>query len=687
MVYSKKHIKRMKHIITFCFVILLASCGVAQYGYSTKSKKAIKLFEMARRVPGQELDEYGRPNYLGAMEILDQAIKKDEDFWEAYIMKSEFAELLGQPELALQGYEKAIEIDPMHAPAGSTYYYACDNALKIGDYEKCKKYGEVYLKNRANNPAMAKKAREFVKNADFALNSIKNKKNLNPINLGPGVNTQYPEYFPTITVDQKTLLFTRRIPDQRVQVGEQEDFYESKLSPESNIWMTATAMPPNINTEVNEGAPTFAPDGRTIIFVGCPQMDGKTYGANRFGYGSCDLFVTKKTGDKWSTPVNLPGKANTNHWETQPSLSADGKTLYFIRGIIQYNRMGGAKKTGDIYVSYQNDKGEWSVAEKLPNNINTPENESSCLIHPDGKTLYFASDGHIGMGGFDIYMTQKQDNGTWSNPINVGYPINTFHNENSLLVSADGEIAFFGSDRPGGFGKSDLYYFDMPEHIRPVKTIYMDGVVFDDLTKNKLEANFKLIDLATGREMVKSSSDPVNGSFVVTLPINKDYALYAEKDGYNMYSKSFKLTIPENSDQAYHIKVPMTPIKKIGGYFVLENIFFDLSKATLRPESFIELNKLKDFLVKNATTKVEIGGHTDTRGDDGMNKTLSNDRAKSVYEFLIKEGISKDRLTYKGYGETKTRISDEEIVKLATEKEKEAAHQKNRRTEITILSF
>jgi Tol biopolymer transport system component len=299
-------------------------------------------------------------------------------------------------------------------------------------------------------------------------------------------------------------------------------------------------MPKNINTAYNEGAPTFAPDGRTLIFVGCISERG-TYGDGRRGYGSCDLFITQKAGNTWYDPINLPGGVNTQNWETQPSLSADGKTLYFVRGPI---RGTGAMniRNGDIYVSKMNDDGSWSEAKKLPDNINTPQSEQSCFIHPDGKTLYFSSNGHIGMGGYDLYMTTLQPDGSWSDPVNLGYPINTHNNENSLVVYADGSLAVFASDREGGLGELDLYEFEMPVSIRPTKTIYMTGTVFDSKTNVKLGAQFRLVDLETGKEVVYSYSDSKTGGFLVTLPINKEYGLFVEKEGYLPYSVNFNLT-------------------------------------------------------------------------------------------------------------------------------------------------
>ena len=526
---------------------------------------------------------------------------------------------------------------------------------------------------------MVKKAYEIQGNCEFALDALKHPKNFNPINIGPGINTADPEYFPTITVDGKTILFTRRIDDSRTPAKEQEDFYVSELNAQ-NIWGTSTPMPSNVNTVLNEGAPTISADGRSLIFVACSDQSGdNNYGENRTGKGSCDLFYTKKLGSRWADPINLPGNVNTFSWESQPSLSADGKTLYFIRRVSKR----GEPNDSDIFVSRLLENGQWSTAERLPGNINTPYQEESVLIHPDGKTLYFATRGHRGMGGSDLFVSRMDATGNWSNPENLGYPINTKYDENSLMVSPDGEIAYFASDRKGGFGDLDIYYFTMPEELRPTKTLYFEGIVFDITDRKPVPGKFQLVDLKTGKEVMVSEADKTTGEFMVSLPVNHEYALNVSYPGYTFFSRNFNMLDP-NGQKAIHMDVPMVPITNEQPT-LLANVFFDFGKATLRSESFIELNKLYDFLKNNPTLKIEIGGHTDTRGDDKDNLKLSNDRAKAVYDYIVAKGIDAKRMSFKGYGETKPVLSDSEIAKLATEQEREMAHQSNRRTEYKIL--
>jgi outer membrane protein OmpA-like peptidoglycan-associated protein len=378
-------------------------------------------------------------------------------------------------------------------------------------------------------------------------------------------------------------------------------------------------------------------------------------------------------GQNWKKPVNLGGPVNSGHWESQPSFSADGSTLYFVRGVKDGdNRVN----TGDIYVSHLTEGGYWDTPKKLGPNINTPGDEASVQIHPDGKTLYFSSDGHVGMGGLDIYMSKMNDSGDWGKAMNLGYPINTWGEENSLLVSADGQIAYFASDREGGFGELDLYSFDMPESLQPEPVTYMKGTVYDIDTKKKLEAVFELIDLETNKVAVKSYSNPLSGEFLVSLPVNREYALNVSREGYNFFSENFELKAGSISEP-FLKDVPLVPLKVVGpedGGIVLKNVFFDTDKFDLKPKSKVELNKLADFLKANPELVIELGGHTDNKGSKTHNKTLSQDRAKAVLDFLVTAGVEAKRLSSNGYGDERP-IADNET---------EEGRAMNRRTEYKI---
>jgi outer membrane protein OmpA-like peptidoglycan-associated protein/Tol biopolymer transport system component len=647
--------------------------------YSSSSKKAIKLLEEAMDAPRQNKDVYGRENYKLGLEIVQKSIEKDPNFWEAYLLAGEFAEMSNQLPLAIDYYKKAIQINPNHSPTGNTYFFLSNLQFATGDYASCIKTAQEFLLFKSANPANISIARKLIESSNFAIQAISHPSNFKPQNMGPAINTKDPEYFPTITVDGKTILFTRLVEDNRVQgpYKKQEDFYISHLV--NNAWVKAEPMPTHINTVNNEGAPTIAADGRSLIFVACPDASGSDYGEGRQGKGSCDLFITKKLGNRWGTVSNLAGSINSNLWETQPSLSADGKTIYFIRSIRGQN----GQKNSDIYTATLNENGTWGQPVRLPNNVNTTSEEESVLIHPDGKTLYFASRGHIGMGGFDLYMTRLQENGTWSDPINLGYPINTKDDENSLMVSPDGEIGFFASNREGGFGDLDIYYFDMPPSLKPIKTLYFEGLVSDAITKKPIPGKFQLIDLKTGKEVIRSEADAVNGEFTVSLPVGKEYAVNVSYPGYNFFSQNFNMEVKENQE-AVHLDINLVPIGS-DLPVVLANVFFDLNKSNLRPESFIELNKLRDLLIKNPTLTIEIGGHTDTRGDANENQQLSEGRANAVKNYLIEQGIEASRLSAKGYGESQPKISDDEIAALKSTMAQEKAHQQNRRTEYKFV--
>jgi outer membrane protein OmpA-like peptidoglycan-associated protein len=314
------------------------------------------------------------------------------------------------------------------------------------------------------------------------------------------------------------------------------------------------------------------------------------------------------------------------------------------------------------------------VAVNIGDPINTDKEENSPFIHFDNRTLYFCSDGHTGMGGRDLYFTKLDSSGKWMAPVNLGYPINTCADEFGLIVNTKGDTAYFSSDKEGGKGKLDLYCFELNKENRPMPVTYVKGIVFNNETKEKIEARFELINLKTGKIVYTSFSDPVKGDFLVTLPSENDYALNVSKEGYLFYSDNFSLKGNWSIIEPFIKNIPLQPIK-VGESVVLRNIFFETAKYDLKTESVIELDKLVAFLKTNDKLKIEISGHTDNIGTKEYNQILSENRAKSVYNYLIEIGIDKARLTFKGFGDTKPIDTNDT----------DAGRSNNRRTEFKII--
>ena len=649
---------KQTYLLTIILIIFTSfSCKAQEKKYGTTNKKAIKNYE-----EGKSYYDI-RKNDLAELSLL-LAIKNDPNFAEAELLLAYVYTENNDPEKAIEHYQKSININPNLFPEA----HASLGLLQIdmGKYAEAKKNLENYL-TYTDSPLMMKPyAVKALKDCDFALNAIKNPVPFEPINLGKGVNTELPEYFPALSADNKYLLFTRRLIDKSTYSGFNEDFFVSKF--DGHNWMDAQPLK-GINSLNNEGAPTISPNGQFLIFTSC-EDPYEAYGQGRSGYGSCDLFYAYNIGGKWTNPKNLSTPVNTQHWETQPSFSSDGKTLYFIRGL--KTRQG--IKNQDIYFSELSEGGVWSTPQRLSEVVNTEGREESVFIHPDSKTLYFSSDGHVGMGGLDIFMTQKDENGIWSTPLNMGYPINTFNDENSLLVDAEGSFAYFASDREGGFGNLDLYKFKMPENLKPNLVTYLIGKVYDAETKEVLPARFELIDLKTGKVAIQSYADEVTGAYLVCLPVNQDYALNVSHEGYLFHSENFTLT-GGTVTQPYEKNVGMNKIK-VGESVVLKNVFFETAKFDLKDQSRVELDKLTSFLEKNSKMKIELSGHTDNVGDKKMNQILSENRAKAVLDYLVKKGIKAERLTTKGYGDTLP-IADNNT---------EEGRAENRRTEFKVVA-
>jgi len=648
-------------IFVFINISITFSQGSLPPGtYTSTNKKAIKYFEESKKMFQIRKD-------AEAEKLIKKAIEEDPQFIEAQSAYADF--LMGNNRIkeAIPLYEKAIALNPKIFIDNN--YYLGGAYLNQALYEKAIPCFEIILKTERINPNLKDEAARYLKNARFGSEAIKHPQPFKPVNVGEGINTSEYEYFPALTADGNTFLFTRNIREgEGVSAPRQEDFYVSKKA--NGVWQTSNPIS-SVNTPGNEGAPSLSADGEIMFFASCMEMTGDYGSSERKGYGSCDIFYAQKINGKWSKPRNAGSIINTKNWETQPSFSSDGKTLYFIRGMVARDGI----KNPDIYSSTIGEDGKFSEPIKLSDNINTPLGEESVFIHPDNQTLYFSSEGHPGMGGLDIFVSKKQADGSWGKAVNLGYPINTFSDENSLLVDANGKLAYFASEREGGFGGLDIYQFELPESVRPEKITYVKGLTYNARTKVPVEASFELIDLETQQSVTSAYSNSA-GEFLVTLTSNHNYLVNVSKPGFLFYSDNFSLKDKvADYNKPYKLQIPLQPIDT--GIIELKNIFFDVNKWDLKAESKAELQKIITFLKANPTLKVEFSGHTDNSGDKAFNKTLSNNRAKAIYDYVIEKGnLPATNLSYKGYGDTKPKAPNDTPENKA----------KNRRTELKILS-
>jgi outer membrane protein OmpA-like peptidoglycan-associated protein len=635
-------------------VILICICHLiyGQTEYSTSNKKAIRLFE-------EGLQNYQYKKNEAAYTFLQKAIAEAPEFYEAQLTFADLCLDVNKYDEARKAYADAARIKPDRFPPLYLRWAQAD--LAVEDFSAAAKHLEQFLGYPKISDENRKKANRLLRNARFAEKAVLHPVSFNPENLGPEINSIYSEYHPSITVDEQTIIYTRMRPaDALTDNGGskvEEDFYISIK--ENGQWKNAIPVGPPLNSHGNEGAHSLSPDGRTIFFTACERPGG---------IGSCDLYVSERKGNSWSTPVNLGEAVNSPTWDAQPTISADGQTLVFV------SRRAGGKGMSDLWCSEKQANGSWGMAFNLSDSLNTDQDESGPFLHPDGRSLYFSSAGHPGMGGRDFFVSRKGADGIWTAPVNLGYPVNTSSDESHMIISADGAFGYFSSDRPGGVGQKDIYRFALSEAVRPAAVTFMKGIVQHAKTGAKLEARFEVIDVYSGRTMAISKSDAQTGSFLVSLPAGSSYAVNVSAPGFLFFSENYTLSNELKPSDVFQANINLMPIAA-GEKIVLKNIFFASGSSKLEETSLAELKKLFDFLKSNPSLKIEIGGHTDDVGADDANLKLSQERANAVKAFLLENGIAEQRVTSKGYGETKP-------VSPNTTDE---GRKQNRRTEFSIL--
>jgi outer membrane protein OmpA-like peptidoglycan-associated protein len=491
---------------------------------------------------------------------------------------------------------------------------------------------------------------------DFALGEVLKPDPVFPEKVTNGINTSMDEYFPSITVDGSTLIFTRQewLFSSGRKIPGQEDLFQISWKAGETRFPLRFDYP--VNTPGNEGTVSVRQDGRTMLFTACNRPDSK---------GGCDIYLAVRTGEVWEKPYNLGYPVNTRYWESTPFLAADGLTLYFSS-----NRPGG-RGGMDLWKSSLKNDGSWTEPVNLGPVINTEGNEIAPFMLPEGTNLYFASDGHPGMGGFDLFRSGVSGKAGWEIPVNLGYPVNTWHNEEGITMPGDPEFAIISSDRDSLTGK-DLYLLKLPREKRPPKSVVIRGIVQNALDGSPVGAEVEIVSLE-GENSSRVVSDEISGEYLLGLPVSKSYRLNVNRQGFLFYSgRVLADTIQSRTEIQWDIL--LQPIRP-GASITLNNIYFALDSYELLPESGGELTELTRLLKDNPSMLIEICGHTDSTGSREYNLELSRKRAESVMNHLVMQGIDSKRLSVRGFGDSRP-VADNDT---------EEGRSKNRRTEVRIL--
>ena len=638
----------MKLLTAFVLFLFLVGTLSAQKSTSLQ-KKTASLYSEALT-----LSQLG--NSTKSKQLLDELVKLDPTYFMAYFALADLSHETGDTEGEIRYLRQGLALSGDTYPAG--FKFLAEVLFEKGDYSEALTRMDHYAQLRKPlNPA----EQLLLESCRFSVNAQLHSVPFQPVNPGDSINTGAEEYWPSLNAEANELVFTRletKTPSGQTIPKPQEDFYFSRY--DSTGWHKAISLGSPVNTDENEGAQTLSADGKFLIFTGCGRAEG---------VGGCDLYISMNSNGVWSVPVNMGEPVNSGAWESQPALSADGETLFFVS-----SRMGGKGKM-DIWKARKTA----TTADKFPlfgevtnvGELNTAGNDLSPFLHADGKTIFFASDGRPGLGGSDLFSSTLEGN-HFKDPVNLGYPLNTNKNEEGLVVELSGDRAWFTSDRNPARGR-DLFYFALPDSLRPEPVSYLKGVIKDAKTGLKINAEIVLTNLTTGK-MVRSILPAENdGEFLVCLPSGINYGLTITRKGYLFSSENISLMDGFSKIRPKEMEVRLHPIVA-GTTTTLNNIFFETNSWKLKEESTTQLNEMTKFMEDNPEVIIEVVGHTDRVGTEGYNLELSRKRAESVVQELVQRKIDPGRIKSRGAGFS-------EPVRDNTTEEGRSA---NRRTEFLV---
>lgn len=617
-----------------------------------------KIFEKAIR-------SYRSYDYSEAIKSLNEVIRNEPDYVDAYLLLGLIYIDDSRMNLnaARENFNAVIRLCPSYDIYA--YYHLARIAYGAGEYAQTVDYISHFLEDvdLIRTDEDYDEAIQLLEYSKFYDETLSNPVPFNPTPV-PGISTPMDEYLPIISPDNEMALFTRRIriPPRRDDITPQVRYKERFMYSyriEDNFSQGAM-MPDPFNRNDNEGGATLTIDNKQLFYTLCQYSRGNTY-------YNCDICFSEKTNGGWSSIESISPKVNLpDSWDSQPSITSDGNTLYFVS-----DREGGYGGY-DIYRTTRDSSGQWRYPENLGPTINSPGNEKSPFIHTDSQTLYFSSDGLMGLGGYDIFFTKLKMDGSWEEPKNIGYPINSFDDDVGFFVSTDGHYGYFASNKYNGVGGWDLYYFDLYEEARPEKVLFVKGKVEENGDEGFADTRVELKNVET-KKVTHVPVDTTTGEYVAALPFRNDFIMTVKRKGYVQESK-YLARIDPRYNSPIELLVNLRPIE-VGMSYRLNDIYFDFNSFELRPESEVVIEEFKAFLQENPNLKVSIEGHTDNIGNNQDNLILSEKRARAVYDHLIHLGIPSSQIQYKGYGETKPIVSN-------ASKEGRA---RNRRTEFVII--
>jgi outer membrane protein OmpA-like peptidoglycan-associated protein len=651
----------MRQLLLMLVCLAFAGISSAQHvSCDLENKKAKKLYDKAR-------EQISYLNLEEAEDLLEAAVEIEPEYAKAWFMLAKIKFRKRQYKSSKEYFQKLLEICPDYEDR-VTYELGL-SALNLQEWGECETYFTTYLESDKIDPRQAHKADSMLEVCSFYKQIF-----ANPVPFEPkavqNISTSNSEYLPILTPDNDYMYYIRTQPSKRKTAisGSQTDevFMMSELI--GDTFTLGKALPSPFNAGSNEGGASLTIDNKEMYLTIC--------GGRSDGKGSCDIYYTKRDADgNWQPLRNMNefnDQINTVYWESQVTVSSDGKRLYFAS--YRPDGYGG----NDIFMLEKDSAGNWSAPKNLGPVINTPGDEKSPFLHVDDQTLYFSSTGHLGLGSFDIFYSRMGANGHWQKPVNIGHPINSPAADLGFFVSTDGHRGYFASNKLDASKGWEIFGFDLYKDARPKKVLFLKGKVDQEIADPEAPVKMAITDMKT-KEKKEIPVDSVTGEFVYTQVVENDQMIAVQQKGHMYQTQVVKAddTLPLKT---VRMDVKMAQIAP-GETFRVDNgmgdksLLFGTDSYALSDPSKMIMENLVDLLQMNPTLKIAVEGHTDDVGSGSTNMVLSKNRAKAVVDYLVSRGIAASRLQHKGFGESRP-------IKANMS---EAGRAANRRTEIRIL--